>query len=267
MLLSLDTARTDMNKPDIKRTDGDFALSWIRNYGQGRVFYCALGHQQDVYWRPAILKHYLAGIQFAMGDLEADAAPRAASTPAAVDKKVLNLVFCCRADNDLYRVMTADGKQYPRFDTAAQAIQGASEGAGVLILADRLSEGDDAGRCGDLRAGRGEEAAAVRRIPRHAAERRAGQAGLSEDRRVRRDRRTDGRGLGRLRPGTAEDADHDDPRLPLPAGRSDESASGAWPASRATTRPSTACRRRRIRSCSSIRAATSWWPPPSSASL
>ena len=32
--------------------------------------------------------------------------------------------------------MTADGKQYPRFDTAAQAIQGASERAGVLILAD-----------------------------------------------------------------------------------------------------------------------------------
>ena len=125
VLLSLDTARTDMKKPEIKRTDGDFALSWIRNYGQGRVFYCALGHQQDVYWRPAILKYYLAGIQFALGDLEADAAPRVASTSAHVDKKVLNLVFCCRADNDLYRVMAADGKQYPRFDTAAQAIQGA----------------------------------------------------------------------------------------------------------------------------------------------
>ncbi len=86
VLLSLDTARTDMNKPDIKRTDGDFALSWIRNYGRGRVFYCALGHQQDVYWRPAILKHYLAGIQFALGDLKADAAPRVASAPAGSDR-------------------------------------------------------------------------------------------------------------------------------------------------------------------------------------
>ena len=74
VLLSLDTARTDMNKP-IKRTDGDFAMSWIRNYGKGRVFYSALGHQNDVYWRPTILKHYLAGIQFALGDLEADATP------------------------------------------------------------------------------------------------------------------------------------------------------------------------------------------------
>ena len=92
VLLSLDTARTDMKKPEIKRTDGDFALSWIRNYGQGRVFYCALGHQKDVYWRPAILKYYLAGIQFALGDLEADATPRVASTSAQVGRNVLNLV-------------------------------------------------------------------------------------------------------------------------------------------------------------------------------
>ena len=124
VLLSLDTTRTDMQLPGIKRTDGDFALSWVRNYGQGRVFYSALGHQPDVYWRPTILKHYLAGIQFALGDLEADATPSVVSTPgqtvpgqtaqaAAVavptrlDARPLNLVFCCRADNDLYRILTA----------------------------------------------------------------------------------------------------------------------------------------------------------------
>lgn len=77
VLLSLDTARTDMNRPGISRTDGDFALSWIRSYGRGRVFFSALGHQKDVYRRPAILKHYLAGIQFALGDLEADTTPSA----------------------------------------------------------------------------------------------------------------------------------------------------------------------------------------------
>ena len=75
VLLSLDVTRTDMNRPGITRTDGDFALSWVRSYGEGRVFYCALGHQNDVYWRPPILKHFLAGIQFALGDLEADTTP------------------------------------------------------------------------------------------------------------------------------------------------------------------------------------------------
>ncbi|MFH1923505.1 MAG: ThuA domain-containing protein [Planctomycetota bacterium] len=72
VLLSLDTDRTDMTVPGITRKDGDFGLSWVRSYGQGRVFYCEFGHQKDVYWRPVILKHYLAGIQFALGDLEAD---------------------------------------------------------------------------------------------------------------------------------------------------------------------------------------------------
>jgi type 1 glutamine amidotransferase len=77
VLLSLDTERTNMNFPGIAPADRDSPLSWVRRYGEGRVFYTALGHQRDVYWRPAILKHYLAGIQFALGDLPADAAPGA----------------------------------------------------------------------------------------------------------------------------------------------------------------------------------------------
>lgn len=78
VLLSLDTASTDMNKPGVTK-DQDVPLAWIRRYGEGRVFYSALGHQKDVYWRSPILKHYLSGIQFALGDLKADATP---SSPA-----------------------------------------------------------------------------------------------------------------------------------------------------------------------------------------
>lgn len=75
VLISLDTRLTDMNVPDVVRKDGDFGLAWIRGHGKGRVFYSALGHQKDIYWDPAILKHYLAGIQFAPGDLQADTTP------------------------------------------------------------------------------------------------------------------------------------------------------------------------------------------------
>lgn len=71
VLLSLDTDRTDMKKPNVKRSDGDFAVSWIRREGKGRVFYCSLGHRDEVYWNPLVLRHYLAGIQYALGDLEA----------------------------------------------------------------------------------------------------------------------------------------------------------------------------------------------------
>jgi type 1 glutamine amidotransferase len=58
-----------------RRTDKDFAVSWIRGYGKGRVFYCFLGHNPQTFWNPSILQHYLAGIQFALGDLPAEATP------------------------------------------------------------------------------------------------------------------------------------------------------------------------------------------------
>lgn len=84
VLLSLDTSRTDMNKQGIHREDGDFAVSWVRRQGQGRVFYCSLGHNDFLYQDRRVLGHYLAGIQFALGDLEADSTPRPrpASAPA-----------------------------------------------------------------------------------------------------------------------------------------------------------------------------------------
>lgn len=58
-----------------KRTDGDYALSWIRREGKGRVFYEALGHSEHIYAVPVMLEHMLAGIQYALGDLAADDSP------------------------------------------------------------------------------------------------------------------------------------------------------------------------------------------------
>lgn len=74
VLMGLDLAKTNMTKGGIHRTDGDFAVSWIKTSGQGRVFYCSLGHREEIYWNPMMLKYYLAGIQFAIGDLKADTA-------------------------------------------------------------------------------------------------------------------------------------------------------------------------------------------------
>ena len=80
VLVRLDTSRTDMTKPGIFRKDGDFGLAWVRKYGKGRVFYSAFGHKADTYWHPTILRHYLAGIQFAIGDLPANATPKPPAT-------------------------------------------------------------------------------------------------------------------------------------------------------------------------------------------
>ena len=74
MLLALDNEKL----PDIgkgRREDKFYPISWVAKYGKGRTFYCSLGHRNEIYWNPAVLKHYLAGIQYAIGDLEADATP------------------------------------------------------------------------------------------------------------------------------------------------------------------------------------------------
>jgi len=70
MLLRLDTEKTDMKVGNIKRTDGDFGVAWAHSYGKGRVFYCSIGHNHEMYWNPVILRHYLAGIQWAIGDFK-----------------------------------------------------------------------------------------------------------------------------------------------------------------------------------------------------
>jgi len=79
ILLSVDVNRTDMVSDRVrrgmKRKGTDFAISWVRTFGEGRVFYCALGHNRHIFWDRKILQHYLDGIQFALGDLEADTTP------------------------------------------------------------------------------------------------------------------------------------------------------------------------------------------------
>jgi type 1 glutamine amidotransferase len=60
-----------------KRTDGDYALSYIQHVGNGRVFYEAHGHDEKIYYLRPFVAHMLAGIQYALGDLKADDSPSA----------------------------------------------------------------------------------------------------------------------------------------------------------------------------------------------
>ena len=79
VLTSIDYAlMTDCDKglEQYPRTDHDYALSWIRPEGEGRLFYEALGHHESIYYNnPSMLTHILAGMQYALGDLKADDSP------------------------------------------------------------------------------------------------------------------------------------------------------------------------------------------------
>ena len=68
------------------RPDKDFAIAWIRNYGDGRVFFSVLTHASgSMLFDSAMLQHFLDGIQFALGDLKVDTSPnpRGSAQPAA----------------------------------------------------------------------------------------------------------------------------------------------------------------------------------------
>ena len=70
MLLRLDPSKSDQTVKKVRRKDNDFGVSWTKNHGKGRVFYCSIGHNHDMYWNPDVLSIYLNGIQWAMGDLK-----------------------------------------------------------------------------------------------------------------------------------------------------------------------------------------------------
>jgi uncharacterized protein len=60
----------------VKRTDKDFAVSWIKACGQGRDFFWGFGHSDNVFAEPALLRFFLNGMQYALGDLKADDTPK-----------------------------------------------------------------------------------------------------------------------------------------------------------------------------------------------
>jgi type 1 glutamine amidotransferase len=77
VLLSVDADRTDLRKWEHLRTDRDFGMVWIKSEGNGRVFNSVLGHRPEFYMMPDLVKLMVGGIQFALGDLDADTTPSA----------------------------------------------------------------------------------------------------------------------------------------------------------------------------------------------
>jgi uncharacterized protein len=63
-LLHLSGAKADLDRG--KRSDGDYANAWCRNWGQGRVFYTALGHRPEVWQNELFREHLIGGIEWAI---------------------------------------------------------------------------------------------------------------------------------------------------------------------------------------------------------
>jgi type 1 glutamine amidotransferase len=81
VLLSMDLGKMTPKDAEVGREDKDNPIAWIQQVGQGRVFYCSLGHNRHIFWDKTLLQFYLDGIQYALGDLQADATPTAKLSP------------------------------------------------------------------------------------------------------------------------------------------------------------------------------------------
>jgi len=78
VLMSIDIAKSGPPPPGLAvRPDNDYGLVWIKSYGNGRVFNCALGHTVLLFGTPQMAQMVLGGIQFVLGDLDADTTPSA----------------------------------------------------------------------------------------------------------------------------------------------------------------------------------------------
>ena len=81
VLLSMDLSHMSKKDDEAGRADKDNPIAWIQEIGKGREFYCSFGHDRPIFFNKAINQFYLDGIQYALGDLKADATPSAKLSP------------------------------------------------------------------------------------------------------------------------------------------------------------------------------------------
>jgi uncharacterized protein len=77
VLMRLDASKLEMTNKNVHRTDGDFAVTWAKMYGKGRVYYTTLGHVEANWDKPEFQQMITEAIQWAMGLKNGDVTPRA----------------------------------------------------------------------------------------------------------------------------------------------------------------------------------------------
>ena len=95
--------------PGSTRADHDYAVSWLKTYGAGRVFYTTFGHDRGAFLDRQRLYHMFAGLQYVLGDLDADVASQ--HGPALAEKRTDWAGGPCGEELDV-RVKDAQGKEF-----------------------------------------------------------------------------------------------------------------------------------------------------------
>ena len=74
VIMRLDDAKLDYSKTKNARADRDFAITWSKMHGKGRVFYSSLGHTRESWQDPQVQTMYLEAIRWVLGGSEGSTA-------------------------------------------------------------------------------------------------------------------------------------------------------------------------------------------------
>ncbi|MFZ0410817.1 MAG: ThuA domain-containing protein, partial [Candidatus Acidiferrales bacterium] len=85
VLMRLDPTKLDLANPRVHRADRDFAVTWAKMYGKGRVYYSSLGHVSENWDDPRLQGMYTEAIKWVTGIVNADVTPRPAPAASSSD--------------------------------------------------------------------------------------------------------------------------------------------------------------------------------------
>jgi type 1 glutamine amidotransferase len=80
VLMSLNMAKTSIKKPY------HVPVSWVKEYGQGRVFYTNLGHNVETWTNPRFIEHLKSGIEWTLHKAPGSAEPNPDVSAAQEEK-------------------------------------------------------------------------------------------------------------------------------------------------------------------------------------
>jgi uncharacterized protein len=64
VLMTLDTSKVDMKAKGVKHQS--IPITWVKDYGKGRVFYCGLGHPPEVWGRSDLKQMWIEAVKWSM---------------------------------------------------------------------------------------------------------------------------------------------------------------------------------------------------------
>lgn len=135
VLMTLDVDSVSLQAPGTHPGTRDFPLAWVRPYGDGRVFYSALGHFDDTWRDPVFLKMMEGALLWLTGLATGDATPRAGREPriSGVGNAANLSPAGAITAGSLISVFGSEFTPSPPMATSSPAYSGRLAGVGVLI--------------------------------------------------------------------------------------------------------------------------------------